>query len=405
MRQFTVLYTLRSGKMRRGYITAPTLDEAQAQFNVRPESKNGPNIWGECPYNHSVRKDTITGEVCSEDLLYKKYITKYPNKNISFVSFLGKFESCLNTCEFYSSCLSINGCCVKHIFDQVLNTLSHREEKTIRLTYGIEDIKEKSIEKIAQAIDAYSKDLVKQIQAKSLRKLRHPKCACLLKSSSMCVILFSRQETNYSKLWRSIFGEKAPLEELYQNFYAIEQRKIAEEARISEFEKEKKQKQSQIMCTTPISQCMFGKIDQIFKIDITVGELIKLNGICIFEKCCYDKTIFEEIVFVLGEHNFYFSDCNGISRFNLSLYINKIYENCSNNESFKMYKKLKTNIDELKFSVRTHNVLKRSAVETIEDLINCTEEDIKKMRNIGMESLEEIIQKLEYLGLSLKYQQ
>lgn len=403
MRQFTVLYTLKSGKMRRGYITAPTLDEAQAQFNVRPESKNGPNIWGECPYNHSVRKDAITGEVCSEDLLYKKYITKYPNKSVSFVSFLGEFESCPNTCEFYSTCLSINGCCVKHIFNQALSTLSHREEKTISLTYEIEDIKEKSIEKIAQAIDVCSKDGVKQIRAKSLRKLRHPKCARILKSSSMCVILFLRQETNYSKLWRSIFGEKAQLEELYQNFYAIEQKKIAEEARIAEFEKEKMQKQSQIMCTTPIPQCMFGKIDQLFKIDITVSELIELDGISIFEKCGYDKTTFEEIVYVLSEHNFYFSDCNGKFRFNLSSYINKTYEDCANNASFQIYEKLKTDIDELKFSVRTHNVLKRSGVETVADLINCTEEDIKKMRNIGMESLAEIIQKLEYLGLSFKH--
>ena len=68
----------------------------------------------------------------------------------------------------------------------------------------------------------------------------------------------------------------------------------------------------------------------------------------------------------------------------------------------KKEKVLEMTIEELDLSVRSFNCLKRASIDTVEDLINRTEEDMIKVRNLGRKSLEEVIQKLNSLGLSLK---
>lgn len=65
-------------------------------------------------------------------------------------------------------------------------------------------------------------------------------------------------------------------------------------------------------------------------------------------------------------------------------------------------KVLEMTIEELDMSVRSFNCLKRAGIDTVEDLINRTEEDMMKVRNLGKKSLEEVIQKLQSLGLSLR---
>ena len=63
---------------------------------------------------------------------------------------------------------------------------------------------------------------------------------------------------------------------------------------------------------------------------------------------------------------------------------------------------LEMTIEELDLSVRSFNCLKRAGIDTVEDLINRTEDDMIKVRNLGRKSLEEVIQKLSSLGLCLK---
>lgn len=65
-------------------------------------------------------------------------------------------------------------------------------------------------------------------------------------------------------------------------------------------------------------------------------------------------------------------------------------------------KVLEMTIEELDMSVRSFNCLKRAGIDTVEDLINRNEDDMIKVRNLGKKSLEEVIQKLESLGLSLR---
>ena len=58
-------------------------------------------------------------------------------------------------------------------------------------------------------------------------------------------------------------------------------------------------------------------------------------------------------------------------------------------------------IEELDLSVRSFNCLKRAGINTVEDLINKSEEEMMKVRNLGKKSLEEVIAKLRSLGFDL----
>ena len=58
-------------------------------------------------------------------------------------------------------------------------------------------------------------------------------------------------------------------------------------------------------------------------------------------------------------------------------------------------------IDELELSVRSYNCLKRAGINTVEDLCEKTMDDLMKVRNMGRKSLDEILNKLESMGLSL----
>jgi DNA-directed RNA polymerase subunit alpha len=59
-------------------------------------------------------------------------------------------------------------------------------------------------------------------------------------------------------------------------------------------------------------------------------------------------------------------------------------------------------IEELDLSVRSFNCLKRAGINTVEDLINKTEEEMMKVRNLGKKSLDEVINKLHSFGLDLR---
>ena len=65
-------------------------------------------------------------------------------------------------------------------------------------------------------------------------------------------------------------------------------------------------------------------------------------------------------------------------------------------------KVLEMSIDELELSVRSFNCLKRAGINTVEELTSRTSEDMMKVRNLGRKSLEEVLEKLKELGLSLR---
>lgn len=68
-------------------------------------------------------------------------------------------------------------------------------------------------------------------------------------------------------------------------------------------------------------------------------------------------------------------------------------------------KVLSMTIEELDLSVRSFNCLKRAGINTVEDLIQKTEDDMMKVRNLGRKSLEEVINKLSSLGFGLRVEE
>ena len=65
-------------------------------------------------------------------------------------------------------------------------------------------------------------------------------------------------------------------------------------------------------------------------------------------------------------------------------------------------KALETPIEDLDFSVRAYNCLKRANINTLQDLINKSNADVMKIRNLGKKSLKEVLDKIKELELTLK---
>ena len=65
-------------------------------------------------------------------------------------------------------------------------------------------------------------------------------------------------------------------------------------------------------------------------------------------------------------------------------------------------KKLETSIDDLDFSVRAYNCLKRAGVNTLGDLTSKSELEMMKIRNLGKKSLKEVIDKIKEMGLKFR---
>lgn len=71
-------------------------------------------------------------------------------------------------------------------------------------------------------------------------------------------------------------------------------------------------------------------------------------------------------------------------------------------EEDKVHKLMVMSVEEMDLSVRSYNCLKRAGINTVEDLIKKSEDDMLKVKNLGRKSLDEVIHKLESLGLGLK---
>ena len=71
-------------------------------------------------------------------------------------------------------------------------------------------------------------------------------------------------------------------------------------------------------------------------------------------------------------------------------------------EDEKQHKVLEMTIEDMDLSVRSYNCLKRANINTVADLAKKSKDDMLKVRNLGLKSLEEVIKKLEDLGLGLR---
>ena len=69
---------------------------------------------------------------------------------------------------------------LKEQLNEVLNTLTKREQEVIRLRFGLEDGRARTLEEVGKQFDV-TRERIRQIEAKALRKLRHPSKSKILK--------------------------------------------------------------------------------------------------------------------------------------------------------------------------------------------------------------------------------
>ena len=82
--------------------------------------------------------------------------------------------------------------------------------------------------------------------------------------------------------------------------------------------------------------------------------------------------------------------------------ITNIPEMMSEKQEDTITKTLETPIEEIEFSVRAYNCLKRAGINTVQDLINKKEVEVTKIRNLGKKSLKEVIDKVKEMGLKFQ---
>ena len=83
------------------------------------------------------------------------------------------------------------------------------------------------------------------------------------------------------------------------------------------------------------------------------------------------------------------------------LTVNVVHVDYNEPENDTKEKVLEMTIEELDLSVRSFNCLKRAGINTVEDLISKSEDEMMKVRNLGRKSLEEVVAKLDSLGFKL----
>ena len=96
---------------------------------------------------------------------------------------------------------------------------------------------------------------------------------------------------------------------------------------------------------------------------------------------------------ILVEHFNIIADLNAISDFSGLMQEKKVDT---------ITKPLETPIEEVEFSVRAYNCLKRAGIHTVQDLVDKREVEVTKIRNLGKKSLKEVIDKVADLGLTFK---
>lgn len=69
---------------------------------------------------------------------------------------------------------------LKQTLGEVLDTLSEREKRVIILRYGLIDGRQRTLEEVGEEFQV-TRERIRQIESKALRKLRHPKCSRKLK--------------------------------------------------------------------------------------------------------------------------------------------------------------------------------------------------------------------------------
>ena len=155
--------------------------------------------------NNDTNIDFVCSDVCYEEkgTPIEGEKVRERNKNYATINY------CKSECEYYTSCCANFDCCLQKMFEEVLGSLTEREENVLKLSFGFAELS-KSLEEIGE-LYGVTADRIRQIQAKALRKLRHPSRSKKIKPFLFDV--FSIQNDNfYNRLISALFNfERADL--------------------------------------------------------------------------------------------------------------------------------------------------------------------------------------------------
>lgn len=329
-----------------------------------------------------------------------------------------------------------------------LETLTPREEKVVRLSFGFEDGKKHTLQEVGQHFELTG-ERVRQIKAKALRELRNPVrsnwfrdflnddsenrafCVELFKQNNNCSLDDIRKSYLYGKTinWSGENFEEQ-IEFLFPTdnhlYYLIHDTIM----------------QKRCWCPWPVELLHESAMKTFFE-DVDMGitsawfsdifsENVEHKVILLetathkrmlywlynekYNQCCIDMEVVNHLYNIIME-----SKGKPLSDDKKSVFLRLLYRaeiefcyRCARHITPPSEKKfyyenrllverklqkmvLETTCEELDLSVRSFNCLKRAGINTIADLIGKTEEDMMKVRNLGRKSLDEVIAKLKSL--------
>ena len=124
--------------------------------------------------------------------------------NIEWDDYLGE-DFCVTKCVYFDKCSGKREHCVKKAFDDIMKTLTPREEMVLKLRWGFYKNKRFTLEDVAQCLNV-TRERVRQIEAKAFRKLRHPSRVVRL-TNGVAITAESSSEF-YEKLVAGILAKK-----------------------------------------------------------------------------------------------------------------------------------------------------------------------------------------------------
>lgn len=360
------------------------------------------------------------------------------------------FECCLPKCRYYRYCYGYEQHCIIQKIADLLDTLTPREAKVIRLRFGLsdDDSKGKTLEEIGRVF-GFTRERTRQILAKALRKLRHPSRR---KKIEHAYGILLENDKRYSKLLSAIFSERLDIEEIKLGIdFSIVNRNIdLQEKNKENIQKElytdisnvsflrkyfEKINEFEIHSLAHLLYTPFEKLlDYFTDLEIyEIKQIIEREGYKFIGSDNSDYNTLEnaltnklkEVIFSIrdGEYELHSWKINKLVYWmiNNSLSISSLIEDLNKKslislsaiefieQEFSACFEIKDNnacgemsIEELGLSVRSYNCLKRAGIKFVEELTEKTIDDMGCVKNLGRKSIEEISDKLASMGLSYK---
>jgi RNA polymerase sigma factor (sigma-70 family) len=114
-------------------------------------------------------------------------------------------DYCAAQCVYFDKCSGNRERCVKKAFDNLLTTLTEREEMVLKLRWGFYKNKCFTLDEVAECLEI-TRERARQIEAKSLRKLRHPSRQKMIVGNGGAITCASSVEF-YEKLIDAVLGK------------------------------------------------------------------------------------------------------------------------------------------------------------------------------------------------------